>query len=454
MTFAEESTRSLDRADLIALDAAERLEALRRYLREVYAEATGQQAPSADEPLYVESIAAIQFQVIVETDLGVSLRLHELAETPTLDVLAETIERAVRTTDPVDASEVAVLVVDEGGRFEPFGLTDVQHAYWLGRGGLFELGDVATHLYLEFESVEFDVVRAEGVLRRLVERHEMLRCVVRSDGRQQVLGEVGEVRVGFEDLSGLSVEDAGVRVAAVRDELSHEVRPADVWPLFEFRAQRLPGGVFRVHVSVDLLVADASSIRVLLGEWARLWVDVDAELPSLGLSFRDYVLSVGAVSEGAAVERAREYWLGRVESLAAAPELPLVPVVEGAATRFVRREFRLDGVRWGRLKEAAAGLGVTPSVVLLAAYAEVLGLWAKNPRFTVNLTVGERLPVHADVGNVVGDFTGLVLCEVDVSVGASFVERARAVQERLWEDLEHRGFGGVRVLRELARVHG
>src|SRR5215211_6120755 len=36
-------------------------------------------------------------------------------------------------------------------RYEPFPLTDIQHAYWVGRHPAVELGGVATHFYVELE---------------------------------------------------------------------------------------------------------------------------------------------------------------------------------------------------------------------------------------------------------------------------------------------------------------
>ncbi|MFH8628250.1 condensation domain-containing protein, partial [Streptomyces vietnamensis] len=346
-----------------------------------------------------------------------------------------------------------VLVGDVGGRFEGFGLTDVQHAYWLGRSGLFELGEVSTHLYVQFESVGFDVGRAEAALGVLVGRHEMLRAVVRGDGRQQVLESVPPVVIGVEDLSGLDVPAALSRVGSVREELSHEVRAADSWPLFEVRAQVLPGGVWRVHLSLDLLVADAGSVQILLEEWGRLYSDPGVVLPEIGCSFRDYVRALESVEGSAGFERAREFWRSRLGDIAPAPQLPVVSG-GGVVPRFERRSFVLDDERWQRLRERAAGWGVTPSAVLATAYAEVLGVWSKSSRFTVNFTVADRWPLHADVGRLVGDFTSVLLVGADVSSPVGFVERVRGLQRQVWEGLEHRAYGGVRVLRDLAREFG
>ena len=98
--------------------------------------------------------------------------------------------------------------------------------------------------------------------------------------------------------------------------------------------------------------------------------------------------------------------------------------------------------------------GVTPSVLLLTAFAEVLGRWSKQPAFTLSLPLFNRLPLHPDINAIIGDFTSLVLLEVDTAGSVSFAERARAVQDRLWQDIDHAAVSGVRVNRELAQARG
>ncbi|MDF9817164.1 phosphopantetheine-binding protein [Streptomyces sp. SPB162] len=90
-----------------------------------------------ETPLYFESIAAAELKALIEAEFDASLPLVELIEEPTLNGLLDLIDAAVESgTSP---EGLPVLVGDVGGRFEAFGLTDVQHAYWLGRSGLFDL---------------------------------------------------------------------------------------------------------------------------------------------------------------------------------------------------------------------------------------------------------------------------------------------------------------------------
>ena len=118
--------------------------------------------------------------------------------------------------------------------------------------------------------------------------------------------------------------------------------------------------------------------------------------------------------------------------------------------RFVRRSCRLDPAAWSELKARARAAGLTPSALLLAGFADIVALWAREPRFTINLSLFNRQPLHPQVDSVVGDFTTLTLLEVDATP-AQFLDRARAIQSRLWQDMDHKAVSGVEVLGWLGR---
>src|SRR5205814_8268288 len=149
----------------------------------------------------------------------------------------------------------------------------------------------------------------------------------------------------------------------------------------------------------------------------------------------------------------RAYWWDRIDTLPAAPELPLRPDARSAPPRFTRHALRLDADRHAALTAAASAAGLTPSTAVLAAFTEVIGRWSRSPRFALSLTLQNRLPVHPDVDRTVGDFSSVTVLDVD-GAGTTLGARAAAVQERLWEDLDHAGCTGVEVLRELAKRRG
>ncbi|HBY77705.1 MAG TPA: non-ribosomal peptide synthetase, partial [Cyanobacteria bacterium UBA11148] len=340
-------------------------------------------------------------------------------------------------------------------RYEPFPLTDMQYAFWVGRSGVLELGNVANHGYYEIEGDELNLERLNWALQRLIERHDMLRAVVLPDGQQQIIENVPFYQIKVLDLRGKDEEFVNTELEAIRQQMSHQVLPADQWPLFEFRATRLDGEGVRLHISYDLQVFDAWSLFRLFDEWFQLYQNPQMKLKPLDLSFRDYVLAEQALQETELYKRSQDYWLNRLDTLPPAPDLPLAKSPQQLKQyRTKRYETSIEQTQWQQLKQRAAKVGLTPSGVLLAAFAEIITLWNKNPQFTLNLALFNRLPLHPQVNDILGDFTSVTLLAVDHSTSESFTNRSLRLQKQLWQDLEHRYFSGVRVVRELSRRKG
>ena len=210
-----------------------------------------------------------------------------------------------------------------------------------------------------------------------------------------------------------------------------------------------------MHFGLDLLIADAWSVQIIFGDLERFYRDPELVLEPLGLTFRDYVLAEHQMPSTDLYRRSREYWLARLDALPASATLPLVKdASEIENPVFERCHGVLEAEVWSRLPAVARDKGLTPSGLLLSAFAEVLGRWSRSRHFIMNVTTFNRLPLHEQSEHLVGDFTSLNLLEVDgrpETAGPSFEGRARQIQNKLFEDLEYRYFSGLSVLRELAR---
>src|SRR5205814_2534014 len=116
---------------------------------------------------------------------------------------------------------------------------------------------------------------------------------------------------------------------------------------------------------------------------------------------------------------------------------------------FRRWQTELSPAQWARLRELTGARQLTPSGTVLGAYAETLGRWTRQDRFTLGVTLLNRLPLHPQADGLVGDFTSVDLLAVDQDPGRTFADRARRLQAQLWEDMDHISCSGVEVLREL-----
>ncbi|MCE7007287.1 amino acid adenylation domain-containing protein [Kibdelosporangium philippinense] len=344
--------------------------------------------------------------------------------------------------------DIAELVADPAARHEPFPLTGIQTAYLLGRSRAHDYGGVACHAYVELAfGPDADPARLAAAWQTLVHRHDMLRAVVSADGYQRVLETVAEYRIETVDVrtaDSLTVDSA---IDAARAALRDRVPETDTWPLFALRMTHTATALV-LHLSVDLLVTDYASLQLLLAELEDVYDG--AELAPLELTFRDYVLGQRGLVDSPHYDRDREYWLGRLPDLPPAPDLPVLSTPEEVGA-FRRIETELSGSDFNALSETAARHGLTPSSVLLTAYAETVGRWSRTPRFTITVPTFARLPLHPGVGAVVGDFTNAELLAVDLADALPFADRVRALHGTLLEDLAHPLFSGSEVLAELSR---
>ena len=340
---------------------------------------------------------------------------------------------------------------------EPFPLATMQHAYWIGRQDGQPLGGVAAHFYTEFDGVGVDPERLAEALRVVVDRHPMLRVRFDDDGRQRV-GPAGiEPAIIVRDLREVTPDTAEETLAVIRRESTHRRMDVAAGEVLDLALTLLPGGATRLHVDLDMIVADALSLRVLLEDLRGAYLGEN--LPPLEYEFADYLADRRERGHEQR-ERARVWWQERLAQIPPPPALPVRPETRGPAratdptTRSTRLHHRLTPERARAFERRARDFGITPAAALAAAFAEVLGAWSAHPGFSLNLPLFDRAPLHPQIDRIVGDFSSSVLLGVDTTDPVPFAERARVLQTDLHRAIDHGAYGGVEVLRDLSRRDG
>ncbi len=336
----------------------------------------------------------------------------------------------------------------------PFELNESQQALWIGRGSFYDYGGVGCQGYFEWEVQALDRERFTRAVGLLVERHPMLRMTIDASGRQSIGDVDGTQAVEFVDLSALDAAQIDQEIDRVRERMANEEIGTTQWPLFQFRISRISASTSRVHLCIDMLIADAWSIfQVIIPDLIDLYLEDEPQLPVLQTSFHDYVAYRQKVLKSAQYQADREYWLDKINHLPAAPRLPqLEPGEFSGPSRFERHEGTLAVAAWERLQAQAQARNISPSGVVALALCEVLRCWSEEDRFTLNFPVSDRMPVSADIDQVVGDFTNTLLVPYETAAADTLEARGQQLQGAIWQALDHRLFNGVEVLRELARA--
>ncbi|MET9953375.1 amino acid adenylation domain-containing protein [Streptomyces sp. NPDC006339] len=415
------------------------------------------------QALGLDSLIAMKIRTTLNREFDVLLPMTAFLDGRSTDDLAEDVLAALSPvtapdtpaetphTDAIDTTDAPHAPDDE--RYEPFGLTDLQQAYLVGRGDAFELGNTSTYFQIEIDLENVDLDRLGASFRAMIERHDMLRAVFTPEGEQRVLREVPAYVIRETDVSALDPDGREAALAAVHEEMRHQVFDTARWPLFDVRVTRVDDRAIRLHAGFDALIIDGFSTSILFKEWAAHYRG--ETLPELRLRYRDYVRQVRELESGPEYDRALAYWRDRLDTLPPAPQLPLA-VDPSSLVRpvFDHRGATLSKEDWARFKEHAATAGVSASAALCTAYAQVIAEWSATPDFSLNLLFFNRLPLHPQVGDVIGNFSTTLMLEIRDAADDAFAARAAEVQRRLWSDLEHSQVSGVQVLRELNRARG
>ncbi|MFU8852178.1 amino acid adenylation domain-containing protein [Micromonospora sp. SL1-18] len=359
----------------------------------------------------------------------------------------------VRTRDERPADDALPTVVpDPDGLFEPFPPSDLQTSFLIGSREGFE-HHVRPHQYMELDLDELDPVRfneaVNWVLRR--QRHNLM--VARPDLLLQAVRDPAPVDVPVTDLRHLSDEEAQRGIERVRATMERREPPIDRWPWLDIHVCLYGAGRARLHYNNNNLFNDAPALVGFLRAALQAYRDPDAPLPELEISYRDCVLALAALEEGPLGQASKKYWTDR---MAGWPDPPAVPLAADANPRqrslLHRREMLFPATQWAAIKAAAGARGITLTNALLGAHAELLAQWSGSRHFLLNNMITHRMPLHPQIGEVMGNFASLYPLEVDWRHDETFTDRVHRLQAQVVSDIEHGYWSGVKVLQALNQV--
>ena len=330
-----------------------------------------------------------------------------------------------------------------------FPLTDIQFSYFIGRNSGIKMGSISTHAYYEVEN-NFDILRLNQALNRVIANNPMLRMVVTADGKQKILEHVEEYVIPENDISSLSPEEQEKELMKARDEHSHKIIDITSFPLFEFYAIRRSPEKVRLLVGFDLLIADGISMRIFIRQLMENYDSDGASAVKADFDFHDYILSLNAMKETSSYEDAKQYWESQLEHYSGAPSLPVKAAAKDIRKPvFKRCKHVISAEIWNPVKETLAKYNITPSTFLMTIYGRLLAYYSNRDHVTLNVTTFSRFPFDEAVNTMIGDFTSVMLVEIDGKNPCSDV--CRSVQEKIAENLAYKLYDGVSVIRSIAK---
>ncbi|HVT57970.1 MAG TPA: amino acid adenylation domain-containing protein, partial [Thermoanaerobaculia bacterium] len=308
------------------------------------------------------------------------------------------------------------------------------------------------------------VVRLDGALApealaaavsRVASRHEALRTTFpQREGRPlQRIGPPAAVPLPAIDLSALP-EPARFRVWR-RLAATEAERPFDLarGPLLRAVLLGLGAGEAVLLLTVHHIVFDGASVAVLLREVSALYAErvagEPAGLPRLPVQYADFALWQRQWLTGATLAAPLAAWRQALAGAPAALELPADrprPAVRGS--RGARRPVALPAVLGSALAALARRHDVTPFMVLLAAFAALLGRWSGQQDLVVGSPIANRN--RLEIEPLIGFFVNTLALRADLSGDPDFAALLARVRRVALAAYAHQDLPFEKLVEELA----
>lgn len=330
-------------------------------------------------------------------------------------------------------------------------LSDVQQAYMIGREDSHLLGGVGCHAYFEFDCEDLNISELKNAWISLLSQHQMLRAKFTKEYTQFISETSFHDKLIVNDLSDCDFDLISKSLQEKRNILSHKKMSIDKGEVIRCELSILPNSKFRVHFNVDLIVADVKSIQILLNDFARFYLGDTVDIHLSNWSFPEHVERKKRknIKE---LKLSESYWKNRINLLPTYPELPVKKYVDiPRPPKFVRRSMVLKSSEWKSIKKVALSFGITPSMLLLTAYAEILNRWSSNYHFLINIPLFDRDLSPDLIDKAVGDFSNILLLEVNFNKLKTILEMARDIQLQFQKDVSYSSYSGIQVLRDLSQ---
>lgn len=330
----------------------------------------------------------------------------------------------------------------------PFPMTDIQKAYFFGRGTSQPLGGVSCHAYVEFTpEINIDTNTLINVWKKLFSIHPSLRSKFSSDGYQQIVSyspSMDEVKIY--DLTNLNADEKEKELLLIRDKHSHNILDVENARVIELAISKLDDSHVRIHIGLDLLIADVISFKIIIDDLTDLYNGISID-SNQKWSFKDY-LEIQKKNQSKNKKIDELFWKEEIKNITPGSLLPLKqrPETISNAT-YYRLSFNLNESEYDKLKQLASKYNTTIAMIFMTCYAKAIQRFSSSNNVLINIPLFNRDLSIKGTDRAVADFTDLVLLNIDLDNSLSFMEQVKLVQKHFYECYNHSCFTGTEVLK-------
>ena len=392
--------------------------------------------------LGIDSVASVELQNRIETDLGVTVTAAEMIEGATIGRLASRIAEEIAAQAP-PVQPLPRLAHSE------LPLSFVHDRLWLPVQ--IAPGNAAYHIPFAFRiDGPLELPALERALATVVARQESLRSsFVTKDGQPAlVVSPSADARIRLIDLTGVPPAE---RVDEALDLAAHDVRKAfdlSRGPLFRFRLYRLSDTEHLALLVMHHVISDVWSVRLLIEELMTAYqAAITGEEPALDplpVQYGDFAAWQRRELRDEKLGRLTRFWRDR---LAGAPLLelatdrphPKAPAFAAGSESLVFPPELAEKIRHFCREE-----GFTLFTVLFGAFTVLAARCSGQTDLVLGVTNANRN--RPELERLIGFFAAPLVVRSEISPGATFRDALRDLRRDLLETYAHQELPFAKVV--------
>ncbi|HSG38215.1 MAG TPA: condensation domain-containing protein, partial [Thermoanaerobaculia bacterium] len=393
------------------------------------------------------SLLATRVVSRIRETLGVELPLPALFEAPTVEGVAQAI-REIRQDGAPQAPPVLPVPREDG-----MPLSFAQQRLWfidqLEPGNA--VYNIPTAVRLAGEVAPDLLAR---IFAEVVRRHEVLRTTFRSSGGQPVqeIAAALEPELAVLDLSHLEPARREARAREIALEAAGQPFDLQRGPLLRLALVRLAERDHLLLVTLHHIVSDGWSMGLLLREIAALYEAFSqgrpSPLPELPVQYADFAVWQREWLRGEVLDAQLAYWKRQLDGAPRVLELPTDhPRPPGQTYGGASRPLELAPELSAAVRDLCRREGVTPFIVLLAAWATLLARHAGQDEVLVGSPIAGRN--RREIEDLIGFFVNTVVLRSDLSGAPAFGELLARLRSAALDAHVHQDLPFERLVEEL-----
>ncbi len=394
------------------------------------------------------SLMATQLISRIRNAFQIELPIRQVFEVANLAELARKIDQALQKEQGVDLPPFRRIERDG-----PLPLSFAQQRLWFIEQ--LEPGTPMYNIPSTFRvKGELKLEVLEQALSEIVRRHEVLRTAfLEEDGQgRPVIHDPFEVRIPVRDLTNLSPPEREEQVRRRVKEFHRQPFDLRQIPLFRIELLRLAPNEHVVLFTMHHIISDGWSVGVFIRELAHLYRSFaegkPSPLPELPIQYVDYAAWQREWLNHEVLEKQLAYWREQLKGAPPLLELPTDrprPPVQTYRGAIERIEFSSEVSE--AVEHLSRKLGVTPFMILLAAFKILLARYSGQEDILVGTPIANRR--FAEIEPLIGFFVNTLVIRTDLSDNPTFSELIRRVREVLLEAYAHQDLPFEKLVEEL-----